>query len=206
MRADAKENYAHLLNVAEQAVAGAGIGVSLREIARRAELGKATLLRHFPTREALLDALLQRRLEALTQKAEALGQSASAEDALIAWLQDAVAFVRVYSGVVSMMAAALADEESALHASCDNLRQAGARLLERGQADGKVRPDLTGEDLFALIGALGWIGDQPSFSRRSNHLFDVIASAILNAGPAIKDRADPPRRQSSTADLERRNL
>jgi AcrR family transcriptional regulator len=196
LRADAKENYAHLLNIAEQAVAEVGIGVSVREIARRAELGKATLLRHFPTREALLDALLQRRLKALTQKAEVLEQLASAEEALIAWLRDAVAFVRVYSGVVSMMAAALADQQSALHASCDNLRKAGARLLECGQADGKVRPDLTGEDLFALIGALGWIGDQPSFSTRSDHLFGVIASAILIAGPAVKDRVDPPPPQT----------
>jgi len=179
MRADAKENYDQLLETARVVIAEAGVDASMRDIARRAGVGPATLFRHFPTRESLLDALLRSSLEELTQKAEALESAVSADDALVTWLREAVAFVRIYSGVVTLMAAALSDVNSALHASCDNLRSAGTRLLTRAQVVGTADKNMTGSDMFALIGALGWIGDQASFSARSDYLFDVIAAAIL---------------------------
>jgi AcrR family transcriptional regulator len=190
MRADAKENYDQLLETARVVIAEAGVDASMRDIARRAGVGPATLFRHFPTRESLLDALLRSSLEKLTQKAEVLESAVSADDALVTWLREAVAFVRIYSGVVTLMAVALSDVNSALHTSCDNLRSAGTRLLTRAQAVGTADKNMTGSDMFALIGALGWIGDQTSFSARSDYLFDVIAAAILTGrryGDAGKD-------------------
>ena len=182
MRADAKENYNHLLVVAREVVTEQGANASLRDIARKAEVSHVTLLRHFPTREALLDALLQKSLEELTVKAGELEASTSPGEALLVWLRDAVGFVQVYSGVVTMMATALANPHSALHASCDNLRNAGEQLLKRAQEEGTARIDMQGSDLFALIGALGWMGDQQSFKPRADSLFDVIANAILVRG------------------------
>ncbi len=183
MRSDAKENYHHLLETARVVIAEEGVDASMRDIARKAGVGPATLFRHFPTRDALLDTLLRGALEKLTQKAGALESALCADDALVAWLREAVAFVRIYSGVVTLMAAALSDAKSALHTSCDNLRSAGTRLLTRAQAVGTADKNMTGSDMFALIGALGWIGDQASFSARSDYLFDVIASAILTNRP-----------------------
>jgi AcrR family transcriptional regulator len=179
MRADAKENYHHLLVTARAVIAEEGADASLRDIARKAGVGLATLFRHFPTREALLDTLLRTSLEELTRKADGLESASSPDDALVSWLSDAVAFVRVYNGAVTMMATALSNPASALHTSCENLRIAGTRLLQRAQAQGGAEKNMTGSDLFALIGALGWIGDQTSFAPRSDYLFDVIASAIL---------------------------
>lgn len=183
MRSDAKENYRQLLATARAVVSEEGANASMRDIARKAGVGPATLFRHFPTRDALLDTLLGSALEALTQKADALESALSADDALVAWLREAVGFVRIYSGVVTLMANALSDPDSALHASCENLRSAGTRLLTRAQAEGMADKDMTGSDMFALIGALGWIGDQASFAARSEYLFDVIASAILTNRP-----------------------
>lgn len=183
MRADAKENYNHLLVTARAVVAEDGANASMRDIARKAGVGPATLFRHFPTRDALLDTLLRSTLEELTRKAGILESASSADEALVAWLRDAVAFVRIYSGVVTLMATALSDASSALHASCENLRSAGTRLLTRAQAEGRADKNMTGSDMFALIGALGWIGDQASYSARSDYLFDVIASAILTNRP-----------------------
>lgn len=183
MRSDAKENYHHLLVTARAVVAEQGANASMRDIARKAGVGPATLFRHFPTRDALLDVLLRSSLEELTQKASALESAPSADDALVAWLREAVAFVRIYSGVVTLMAAALSDVTSALHMSCENLRSAGTRLLTRAQTVGTADKNMTGSDMFALIGALGWIGDQESFTARSGYLFDVIASAILTNRP-----------------------
>lgn len=179
MRADARKNYAHLLAVAGAVITEHGAEASLRDIARRAEVGLATLYRHFPTREALLEALLHATLAELTQKAAELETSSAPDEALVSWFRYAVAFVRSYSGVVDLMATAIADPDSALHTSCVNLRSAGTRLLLRAQADGTARTDIDGIDLFALIGALGWVGDQPSFAPRVDHLFNVIVSAIV---------------------------
>ena len=143
---------------------------------------KPTLYRHFPTREALLEALLQATLAELTQKAGELETSDAPDEALVSWFRDGVTFVRSYSGVVDLMAAAIADPDSALHASCVSLRSAGTRLLLRAQAEGMARTDIDGIDLFALIGALGWVGDQPSFAPRTDHLLGIIAGAILTRG------------------------
>jgi AcrR family transcriptional regulator len=187
MRADAQRNYNHLLAVARTAIIEQGADASLRDIARRAEVGLATLYRHFPSREALLEALLRSTLDELTQTAADLEASTSPGEALASWLREAVAFLQSYNGVVSLMAAALADESSALHSSCSNLRSAGGRLLQHAQAEGEARDDLEGIDLFALIGALGWLGDQPAFASRADHLRGIIGDAILsNAGKVVR--------------------
>lgn len=181
MRADARKNHDHLLAVAGAVITEQGVDASLRDIARRAGVGLATLLRHFPTREALLDALLRTRFDELTATADELETSSSPEDALVTWLRDCVACTREYRGVVALMTAALEDTESALHASCVTMRAAGTRLLVRTQDTGKARTDIDGTDLFALVAALAWLGDQASFAPRADHLFDVVESAILTS-------------------------
>ncbi|MEU0929493.1 TetR/AcrR family transcriptional regulator [Streptomyces malaysiensis] len=181
MRADARKNHDHLLAVAGAVITEQGVDASLRDIARKAGVGLATLLRHFPTREALLDALLRTRFDELTATAGELETSSSPEDALVAWLRDCVACTHEYRGVVALMTAALEDSESALHASCVTMRAAGTRLLARAQDTGAARTDLDGTDLFALVAALAWLGDQPALTPRADHLFEVVTSAILTS-------------------------
>ena len=179
MRADARKNHDHLLDVAREVVAEQGADASLRDIARRAGVGLGTLYRHFPRREVLLEALLRARFDELTAKAGELQGSASAGEALTAWLREAVAVAHGYSGAIESMVAAIADPDSALHASCQTMRAAGTSLLVRAQESGAARKDMDGTDLFGLLGALAWLRDQPSLAPRADHLFDVIAGAIL---------------------------
>ena len=184
MRADAKKNYSHLLTVAREVVTEHGVDASMRDIARRADVGLATLLRHFPTREALFDALLRTNLDSLTQKAGELETAHPPDEALVSWFREGVAFVHSYSGVVALMASAHEDPDSALYASCAAVHEAGARLLLRAQAEGTARADMDGVDLFALMSALGWLVDQPSFAPRGDHLINIITSAILTNRPS----------------------
>jgi AcrR family transcriptional regulator len=179
MRADARKNYSHLVEVAREVVTEHGTEASMRDIARRAGVGLATLLRHFPTRAALFEALLCTSLDALTQKATELETSSSPGEALVTWFRDWVTFAQSYRGVVALMAAAHSNPDSALYASCAAVHSASARLLVRAQAEGTARTDMNGDDLFALMSALGWAVDQPSFAPRADHLFRVITSAIL---------------------------
>uniref|UniRef100_B0T5L4 Transcriptional regulator, TetR family n=1 Tax=Caulobacter sp. (strain K31) TaxID=366602 RepID=B0T5L4_CAUSK len=183
MRADARKNYDHLLVVAREVITERGADASLRDIARKAGVGLGTLYRHFPSREALLDALLRAGFDGLTVRASELEGSTSAQEALTSWLHEAVAVAHNYSGAIESMVAAIADPESALYASCHTMRAAGTHLLIRAQAEGKARADLDGTDLFALLGALAWLRDQPSLAPRADHLFEVIANAIL-----VKDK------------------
>ena len=183
MRADARKNYSHLLAVAHEAVTEHGADASMRDIARRANVGLATLLRHFPTREALFDALLRINADALTQQAAQLETSSPPDEALVTWFREAVAFTHIYGGVCALLASAHADPDSALHASSTALHSAGARLLLRAQAEGTARADMDGVDLFALMSALGWLFGQPGFAPRGDHLYHIITSAILTDRP-----------------------
>jgi AcrR family transcriptional regulator len=208
MRADARKNYEQLLAVAHVVVAEDGADASLRDIARRAGVGLGTLYRHFPTREALLEALLRTSFDRLKARAQELEAAEPVEDALLSWLRDFATDACTYHGIAALMMAAIEDEESALHASCVTMRAAGTRLLERAQEAGAARADMDGTDLFALAGAMAWLGDQPSLARRIDRLFDMITGSILTTGagrdaPAHgrpngrgSDSAEPPPGQA----------
>lgn len=179
MRADAKKNYEHILEVARQATAEQGADVSLRDVARRAGVGIGTLYRHFATREALLEALLRDGFERLAQMAQSFDTDGSAAEGLVAWLRAMVTLTHSHRGVIALMTAAIEAPDSALHAACVSLKASGAGLLARAQAEGAARHDVDGTDLLALISALAWLNDQPPFAARVDHLFEVVTSAIL---------------------------
>ncbi|MFI6152890.1 TetR/AcrR family transcriptional regulator [Kitasatospora sp. NPDC051170] len=182
-RADAQRNRDRLLAAAAELVAEEGVQASLRDVARRAEVGLGTLYRHFPTRDDLLEALLGRRFEALAEHAERAERAehagttttADPERALVDWLQEFTLGAAAYRDLPAALVATLHSPDSALHASCLRMREAGGRLLLAAQEAGAVRPEVTPLDLFALANALGWIADQsPSLAERREHLFRLV--------------------------------
>jgi AcrR family transcriptional regulator len=178
-RADARRNYDHLLAIARDVIAEQGTQASLRDIARRAGVGLATLYRHFPTREALLESLMRSGLMQLVERADALAASGPPAQALSDWLRELAAGAIIYRGLPSSLLTTLADPQSPLYASCVALRDAGTRLLAAAQREGTIRPDLTGNDIFALVGALSWLADQPEpISDRREHLLTVVLDGI----------------------------
>ena len=178
-RADALRNRARILEVARTVVEEQGTQASLRDISRRSGVGMGTLYRHFPTRDELLEALLGEGFDRLAARAAALEESAAPYDALTEWLGDFVGGATAYRGLAASMMATLGDETSSLYASCHAMRQAAARLLERAQEDGRIRPDVDGTDLFALVGAISWIADQaPAIADRREHLFSLVLDGL----------------------------
>jgi len=193
MRVDARKNHERILEIASDIVTKDGAEASLRDIARKAGVGLGTLYRHFPSREALLEALLRASLDQLTAKARELEASGAPDEALVAWLREVVSIANSYRDVISAMVTAIEDTGSALHAACTTMKAAGARLLARAQAEGLARADIDGVDLFALVSALAWLGDQPALAQRAEHLFGVLADAILvNRGAAASAGNDGP--------------
>ncbi|GAB7188172.1 helix-turn-helix domain-containing protein [Kitasatospora sp. Ki12] len=178
-RADAQRNRDHLLAAAATLVTEQGTQASLRDVARRAGVGLGTLYRHFPTREDLLEALLGRRFEHLAARADTLAATEPAERALTDWLHEFTLDAGAYHGLPATLMATLSDPESALHALCLRMRQAGGRLLAAAQQEGVIRPDVTALDLFALTNALSWITDQaPTLAERRDHLFRLVLDGL----------------------------
>ncbi|MFJ9948840.1 TetR/AcrR family transcriptional regulator [Kitasatospora sp. NPDC091207] len=182
-RADARRNRDRVLEAAAEVVAEQGTQASLRDVARRAEVGLGTLYRHFPTREALLETLLRRRFELLAERADVLAAAGPPERALADWLYEFTLGAGAYQGLPATLMATLSDVESPLHASCLMMRQAGGRLLRAAQETGDIRADVAAVDLFALVNALGWIADQaPGLAERREHLFRLVMDGLRPRG------------------------
>ena len=121
LRADARRNRGELLDVARQVIAEEGVDASLRDIARRAGVGIGTLYRHFPTREALLAAIIDDGVRRLAVHAQQLAAARPPGEALDAWLTDVAGRIGPYRGLAASMLEAVTDEETgdpALRLAC----------------------------------------------------------------------------------------
>ncbi|MEV4516283.1 helix-turn-helix domain-containing protein [Dactylosporangium sp. NPDC049525] len=184
-RVDARRNHDLLLAAAREAFAAHGTDASLRDIARQAGVGIGTLYRHFPTREALLEALLRSRFDALRDRAGELSAAAAPGEALLEWLSELAAGSVTYRGLPESVMTALRDEGSQLHASCAGMRAAGGRLLERAQAAGEVRGDVTAAQLLALAAGLAWAGEQSADpSDMVRNLLSIAAHGLTRTAAA----------------------
>lgn len=178
-RTDALRNRERILETAAQVVAEQGTPASLRDIARRAGVGLGTLYRHFPNRDALLEALLNQRFTHLAERADVLAATVPPERALTEWLYEFTLGAGAYQGLPATLMATLNDPRSPLHAGCLPMRRAGGRLLEAAQESGTVRPDVAPIDLFALVNALSWIADQaPTLAERREHHFRLVMDGL----------------------------
>ena len=159
-RADARRNYAHLLDVARVAFAERGADASLEDIARRAGVGIGTLYRHFPTRQALLEAVFGDRVEALCAEASDLLVAPSPGDALATWLRAVVRHITLYRGLAAALAPILDKESEPASSWHGAIHAAGAALLARAQQSGAVRPDIGVADLLKLANAIAVATEQ----------------------------------------------
>jgi AcrR family transcriptional regulator len=196
-RSDAQRNYRHILETAHTVVEEEGTQASLRDIARRAGVGLGTLYRHFPTRDALLEALLCQGFDHLAASAVALVESDDSLAALREWLGAFLGGATAYRGLATSMMASLRDQRSPLYASCATMHEAAAGLLHRAQEKGQVRSDVTGTDLFAVVNALAWITEQvPDVATRRDHLFAVFFDGLA---PCAAHSATRTPSKSSTS-------
>ncbi|QNP75188.1 TetR/AcrR family transcriptional regulator [Streptomyces roseirectus] len=175
-RADARRNYARILAVAGEEVAAHGADASLEQIARTAGVGSATVRRHFPTRRALLEAVSRERIEALCARAHALTGQDDGRTALLAWLDDVLA----YSVSARGLAAALAYDGPVHENSCSAaLEEAAEPLLRRAARDGALAADITVSDLITLIvGIVLATEHHPDPATRASRLFRLAVTGL----------------------------
>ena len=178
-RADSVRNRERLLKAAARILGTGGADASLEAVARRAGVGIGTLYRHFPTREALFEAVYRREVDELAQLAEQMGQESAPVDALRRWLRAIVQLVATKKGMLAALALA-ADGRSDLYAySSERLTKGVGTLLGRAVAAGQVRADVTpGDLLHALIG-LCYSNDRPDWQVAVTRLVDVFVDGLV---------------------------
>ncbi|MBK3634844.1 TetR/AcrR family transcriptional regulator [Streptomyces sp. MBT97] len=151
MRADARRNYERLLKVAAEAFAEHGEGASLDDIAKRAGVGSGTLYRHFPTRQALLEAAYVDRIEALAVRADELGARLPPGEALQEWLDELCVGTIQVRGMKSLLGSAVTDGSTVAVTACStHLKGAAARLVAAAQRAGALRADVEAIDVLRL--------------------------------------------------------
>jgi AcrR family transcriptional regulator len=154
-RADGRRNREALLSRAAELIAEQGPAVPLDEIARAAGVGNATLYRHFPDRNALLNALAAQVIGLTAEAAQsALAGEPDSYQALARYLREAVR-VRV-AWVMPAIAAAIDRDDAELAALRARSVTAIAALIGNAQRDGGIRPDVTFGDISLLLIRLAW--------------------------------------------------
>jgi AcrR family transcriptional regulator len=161
-RADARRNYEKLLVAARDSFAEAGPDASLEEIARRAGVGIGTLYRHFPTRQALLEAAYVEEVEDLSRTAAVLAEQLTPWEALAAWLRRYVGYTATKRALIEELSASIAAENSVLQLCKTAIFAAGEPLLERAQAAGVVRQDTTFIDVVRMVSGIAAIPAEPA--------------------------------------------
>ncbi|MEU6401952.1 helix-turn-helix domain-containing protein [Streptomyces sp. NPDC046985] len=151
MRADARRNYERLLKAAERAFAEHGENASLDDIAKRAGVGSGTLYRHFPNRQALLEAAYVDRIEALAARADTLSRRRPAGEALTQWLEELCLVSLQVRGLRALLGSAVADGGAAAVTVCGtSIKGAATRLVEAAQREGALRGDVEPVEVLRL--------------------------------------------------------
>jgi AcrR family transcriptional regulator len=151
LRADARRNRELVLEAARTAFAAEGVTVPLDEIARRAGVGAGTVYRHFPTKEALFEAVVLDRMQHLVAQARAGTTAADPQAALFGFISLLISEAAPKKDLIDALDSAGVDVSAAIAGLADEFRAETGRLLTQAQEAGGVRGDIGITDLVALL-------------------------------------------------------
>jgi AcrR family transcriptional regulator len=180
-RADAARNRERVLEAAKTVFSAGGPEASLEAVARTAGVGIGTLYRHFPTREALFEAVYRREVQQLADLAERLKEEeAEPVEALRQWMRSNVRFVATKKGMSAALALAAYKPSELFSFSFDQLTRAVGGLLDRAIAAGEIREDISPEDLIRALVGMCYMHDQPGWQKSVLRLVDVFIDGLRN--------------------------
>jgi AcrR family transcriptional regulator len=194
-RADSIRNRERVLEAAKAVFSAGGAEASLEAVARAAGVGIGTLYRHFPTREALFEAVYRREVQQLADLAEQLKQEAQPVEALRRWLRSNVKFVATKKGMSAALALAAYKNSELFSYSFDRLTRAVGALLDRAIAAGEIRDDISPEDVLRALVGMCYMHDQPGWQASVLRLVDVFVDG-LRIRP-VRSRSKIKRKKSS---------
>jgi AcrR family transcriptional regulator len=177
-RADAQRNRDGLLEAAKAAFGEVGAEASLDEIARRAGVGIGTLYRHFPTREAVVEAVYRREVQQLADAAPRLIDSLPPAEALRAWMRVFIDYIATKK-VIAPALKSLVGGGSALYVdSGARINEAIALLVERARASGDIRPDADSADLLRALVGFAYVNSAPDWEASARRFIDLLIDGL----------------------------
>lgn len=182
LRADARENRDHILEVARDALA-ADPAASLNSIAKAAGVGAGTLYRHFPSRGALVLGVYRKEIDELVTLAPLLLTQHPPLQALRMWCDRLATFGRVKHEVADILHAAKSDQD--VQETYWPMLGAVRQLMEACESSGDIRPGVDAEDFLLLLGFLWQIPPTPAGEARVKRLL-----ALAFRGLGASDTSD----------------
>jgi AcrR family transcriptional regulator len=180
LRADAQRNRDKLLSAALTLLGEAGPDVPLEAVAREAGVGIGTLYRHFPTREALLEAVYRNEVLQLSEAADALLAEHPPDQALALWMDRFLGYAETKRGMRDALKAIISSSELFADARRSQLA-AIERLLAAGVEAGTLRPDVDAEDVLHAMGAV-WSLSGDGWDERARRVLALVIDGLRYRG------------------------
>ena len=173
-RVDAQRNRERILEMAKDAFARSGTGTSLDDLAKQAGVGAGTLFRHFPTRDALLEAVYRTEVEKLAAAERKLAQDLSPIEALRAWMLLFVDYIATKQIIAPALNTLVGGPSKVYEASGAQITGAVRALVERAIESGDIRRDLDPLDLLRALIGVSNVACGPDWQQSARRLVDIL--------------------------------
>jgi AcrR family transcriptional regulator len=180
LRADAQRNRERILEIARTAFSRSGANVSLDEVARKARIGPGTLYRHFPTRDALLEAVYRTEVEKLAAAEREFVESMPPVEALRAWMLLFVDYIAAKQIIAPALNNIVGGPSKLFETTGAQIKGAIKSLVKRAVESGDIRPDLDPLDLFRALVGVSNVASGPDWVQSAKRLVDIL---ILGSRP-----------------------
>ena len=177
-RADGRRNRERLVETAKAAFADSGAEVSLDEIARRAGVGIGTLYRHFPNRDAIVEAVYRREVEQLAGAATRLMESLAPGAALHAWMRLFVDYIATKKVLASALGSIVGGASALYAASGAQITAAMVRLVAQADAAGAIRGGVDPNDLLRALVGFTYGNTGPGWQDSALRLIDILMDGL----------------------------
>jgi AcrR family transcriptional regulator len=190
-RADARANRDRILDVAEEVFGQGGESASTEEVARLAGVGIGTVFRHYPTKAALLEAVLVREFDRLRAQAEALLDLADPGEAFLGLFGHLVARAPAKIAITEALLNAGGDRDGVAARASEGLRGAIGALLERAQRAGAVRDDIELPEVYVLIAGISQAAARTRLDERARaRLLAIVFDGLTPRLRPARDTQD----------------
>jgi AcrR family transcriptional regulator len=183
-RADACRNRDRLLEVASEAFSAHGVDASLESIAKEAGVGIGTLYRHFPTRDALVEAVYRHNVDLLCDGATELRESLPPDQALAEWMQRFVAYVATKKGLATYLKSVVSAESDLFQTTQGRVRETVGSLVGAAAEAGTIRDRIDGMDLLRALSGVCMMTDSPGGPEQGARVASLLMDGLRFGAPA----------------------
>jgi AcrR family transcriptional regulator len=179
-RADAQRNRQRILEIAKESFTRTGVDISMDDVAKQAGVGAGTLYRHFPTRDALLEAVYRAEVERLAEAERKFAETMSPIEALRAWMLLFVDYIATKQIIAPALNTMVSCPGGLFETSAAQITGAVHSLVKRAIANGDIRPDLDPLDLLRALIGVSNVASAPDWAQSAKRLVEIL---ILGSRP-----------------------